>query len=191
MFRCLPKEDFEVCAPLEIKSQDRPDKCTSCALAAIAEDKLGVLIDDGYIYDNSIRDDFGIKPSNAIASVVDKGVRTQTGSIFHPFSRAKKVWGWSLFDECREVMFYEKKSLFCGIYWQPEWTFIKDGMATPVENWTKFMPHAFKVFGQKNINGIIYLKVQNSQGIESGDNGIWYFPKEVADKFSFVYKLIE
>lgn len=189
MLFCLPQEDFTVCEPLEIKNQDKVDECTSCALAAIAEDKLNVLVDDDYIYENSQHDDFGIKPSIAVQAVIEKGVRTKTGSIFHPFAKAKKVWGWSLFNRCREIMFDEKLSLFCGIYWQPEWTFVTDGIVFPVETWMKTMPHAFKVYGQKRINGILYLKVQNSQGEESGDKGIWYFPKEVADRMNFVYKL--
>jgi len=189
MFRPLPTEDFEVHSPITIFEQKADDECTSCAISAIAEDVLRIPIDSSFLYQNSKDSEFGIKPRTAIKAVLSKGVKTQYGTVVLPFYDYSRVWGFSLFNECRKEMYHNNVSLFVGIQWQPEWTFITDGIVSMVDKWVTYMPHAVKVFGQKNINGIIYLKVQNSEGVESGDNGVWYFPKEVADKFSFVYKL--
>ncbi len=95
----------------------------------------------------------------------------------------------SLFDSIRATMWQnraEKRTVFAGVYWQPLWSRAEGGVCEhygPDRN----SPHAVKIFGSKVINGKVYLMVQNSYGKEVGDNGIFYFSKEVADNLVFAY----
>lgn len=189
IFGTLPTEDFEVCVPLRIHEQKELDACSSNAIAAIAEDVLESPVDSEYIYANAKDTEFGIKTSLAVKRVIETGVQIQDGSIVYPFSQSSYIWGWSLFNEARKSMYRDRRSLLCTIYWQSEWGMQEKGITFMTSQWQTFMPHTVKIFGQKKINGIIYLKVQNSEGSNSGDNGIWYFPKEVADKALSIYKL--
>lgn len=88
------------------------------------------------------------------------------------------------FDNIRAALYMhrnEKKSVLAGAYWGLEWQNAPDGIIPKV--YTKGnSAHSVKIFGQKKINGEIYLKVQNSYGQEIGDKGIFYFPREVVNK---------
>lgn len=191
LFKRTPTENFEVHKPLTIFEQDRADKCTSCSLSAIAEDILEEPIDDSYLFDLAkIDGQFGIKPSHALETLFQYGVKTKSGTICKPFSKAVPIDSWFQFETVRKTMFYNKRSLWIGIHWQPEWTFVKDGILFEVPDWKTYLPHAMKIFGQVEINGIMYIKAQDSRGLKSGDQGIWYLPKEVIEKLPFVYELI-
>lgn len=91
------------------------------------------------------------------------------------------------FDNIRQVLWThasEKVTAFCGIYWQPVWDFSDKGRC---ENFggDKSRPHAIKILGQKTIDGVPYLVVQNSWGESFGDGGLFYFSREVANKLMF------
>ena len=192
MFSSLSIEDFEVSEPIRIHSQLLPDECTASALTAIAEDVIGKPLDDNYTFSFINDSDFGVVPSKAVESVLINGFKDFDGNIYHPFESYKGKWnlsfiGISFFDCLRKTMWEEKKSLFCGCYWQ-DWS-------NPICEWPKeplnLFPHAFKVFGQKTINGVIYLMIQDSRGENKGDKGIWYMPEETVNKFKFAYKFNE
>lgn len=97
-----------------------------------------------------------------------------------------------IFDSIREAMWLalsigERRSVFVGAYWQGHWTHQPVGII-PVDNiYNKINPHAFKVYGQKTINGVLYLKAQLSNGTTIGDQGIFYFPREIVNKFMYAY----
>ena len=89
-----------------------------------------------------------------------------------------------IFDSFRSALweYKEKKcTILTGCLWLKNWTnspegIIPDGEGTPIEG------HAFKIFGQKNIRGKLYLVAQLSNGTDIGDNGIFYFSREVANR---------
>ena len=98
--------------------------------------------------------------------------------------------GKDLFDSIRIALFTnknEKRDVFTGCYWQPEWTYAGGGIVPKISGNSEDSPHAIKAFGWKEINGEPYLKVQNSYGLGVGQNGIFYFPREVVNKFMFAY----
>lgn len=184
--------NFEVAAPLRIQTQTIADECTSCALAAIAEDVLKVPVDPNFIYQNSSDGQFGITADQAISAVLNKGVVPlgETQVVF-PFKNSTWAWPWIFrFDSIISLMQKNQRSVFAGIYWQDEWFNIPGGVMTVPSEWTTYFAHAFKIFGAAEINGKIYLKVQNSLGPDKGDHGIWYMPKEVATKLNFAYQLL-
>lgn len=79
------------------------------------------------------------------------------------------------FDSIRQILWANKLggvTAFVGLYWQPEWTYAQGGICAFFGN-DRSLPHAIKIFGQKTINGVVYLMVQNSWGKEVGDQGIF------------------
>lgn len=175
--------------PLRIHTQQRADQCTSCALAAIAEWVLKQPVNPDYTYYKSKdHGKFGILPRRALDSVVSDGVQLETGEIVFPFNRYRRVWGWgNLFGAILKAL--ERGPVFCGCYWQAGWN--ETPYVSLPDTWETYGAHAFAVIGVIEKNDIIYVQVQNSRGAESGDNGIWYFPSEVVNRFSFAYQLYE
>ena len=184
--------DFNVAEPLRIINQSKADECTSCALASIAEDILKLPVDPNYIYSNSSDGSFGITPEVALNAVINKGVEMEgTSTPVYPFTDYKSSLPWIFrFDSIIRMMKKNNRSFFCGIYWQSEWDSSSDGIMTAKTQGLNWFPHAIKIYGIITINGIIYLKVQNSLGDSKGDHGIWYMPREVATKLTFAYQLL-
>lgn len=97
------------------------------------------------------------------------------------------------FDNFRMVMWQnraEMRSILTGCRWRTDWNDLKDGII-PESGWenSDVVPHAFKIFGQKKINGQLYLMAQLSNGTYIGDKGIFYFPRSVVNS-EFKYKAI-
>lgn len=184
--------NFDVAEPLRIHNQAKPDECTSCALAAIAEDVLKLPVEPSYIYNNSSDGQFGIIPEQAVKAVINRGVLMEgVTTPVYPFVGWKNPLPWVFrFDSIIRLMKKNNRSIFCGLYWQPEWDTASDGIMTAETQDLKWFPHAVKIFGVTTINGIMYLKVQNSVGTDKGDLGIWYMPREVASKLTFAYQLL-
>mgnify|MGYP001566113435 FL=1 len=97
------------------------------------------------------------------------------------------VTGWyDIFDDIRSTMWHfrdERRSVVTGCLWRYEWN---QNAVISKEYSTDGVPHAFKIFGQKTIDGEPYLIAQLSNGKELGDQGLFYFPREVVNKeFTF------
>jgi len=102
--------------------------------------------------------------------------------------------GGDLFDSIRGFLWENKdrkQSVFTGTYWQPEWTFVKDGIASKDSANEPVNAHAFKVAGQKIIEGVPHLVIINSYGYGIGDQGRFYFPREVVNRFLFAYAFMD
>lgn len=92
-----------------------------------------------------------------------------------------------MFDDIRSTLYINKTSntpsgVIFGLAWRPEWTYspggvIKDNYTTPQGN-----GHCIYIRGQKIINGVPYLKIQNSYGPSVGDKGMFYFPRAVINR---------
>ena len=97
-------------------------------------------------------------------------------------------WQKDRFDSFRSALwqFRNKRcSILTGVKWQREWTAAEGGII-PKEMGTQTGGHALKIFGQKIIDGEIYIVAQLSNGIEIGDKGIFYFPRKVINRdFTF------
>ncbi len=91
------------------------------------------------------------------------------------------------FDNIRAALWKfkdERRSQIVGAVWRASWM-TKDGVV-PTSYEKDGTPHAFKIFGQKTINGKLYLVAQLSNGTTIGDRGIFYVPREVANR-EFTY----
>lgn len=90
------------------------------------------------------------------------------------------------FDNIRAILWQNKANhqpVEFGVMWRPEWTYAPNGIL-PEANYDKpaGSGHALKIVGQKMINNVPYLKIQNSWGTEYGDAGYYYFPRSVINK---------
>lgn len=179
--------DFYTKLPLEIKNQSAGDACVANAIASIGEDFLGEKVDANLFYQRIKDGQFGLKPKQSCQKAVDYGLPLQVGGTKKVFSSFHRVWCWNYFNGIRDIIINKKKSVITGCYWQPEWDKKKDGIVDGMYQNLKIFPHAFKVFGITEKNGIIYLVVQNSKGTNVGDNGIFYFPESIARNFLFAY----
>jgi hypothetical protein len=94
------------------------------------------------------------------------------------------------FDNIRATLWKSKaeglqQSIITGAMWCDEWSRAKKGVVT--KNYKGTFGHAFKVYGTAIKNGEVMLKCQLSNGTQFGDDGIFYFAREVVNK-AFVYQ---
>lgn len=91
------------------------------------------------------------------------------------------------FDNIRSILWQNKQKgiksgVVLGMYWKGTWgsAIIPDDGQEASYNATG--AHCTWVRGQKTIGGQIYLVVQNSYGAGAGDDGLFYFPREVINR---------
>lgn len=79
--------------------------------------------------------------------------------------------------------------IMVGTHWRQSWIYAKDGIITTDDSKESFTDHEFLIIGQatKMINGkpTMCLKAHLSSGVNVGDKGCFYFPREIANKFLF------
>lgn len=117
-------------------------------------------------------------------------------SICEMYARPYKVSSYfsvtgyhDLFDNIRAAMWLhlgERRSVITGCMWRHSWSQKTDGIIPKVYEHDG-VPHAFKFCGQKTINGEVYLIAQLSEGKTFGDNGFYYFPREVVNRECAAY----
>lgn len=91
---------------------------------------------------------------------------------------------YDIFDNIRVALWQHKKgksSIATGALWRSEWLEAPGGVI-PEKYGKNGFGHAFKIFGQKIIEGHLYLMAQLSQGDMVGDGGIFYISRSVANK---------
>lgn len=89
-----------------------------------------------------------------------------------------------LFDNFRSVLWKnrrERRAIITGCYFRSSWMTVQGGII-PKTYESVGSPHAFIFIGQKTINGEIYLVALLSSNIKYGDNGLFYFPREVVNR---------
>lgn len=97
---------------------------------------------------------------------------------------------YDTFDNIRMTLyknFQEARTIITGCMWRREWTLAPGGVI-PKEyrSGDRDFGHAFKIFGQKIIDGEMYLVAQLSNGEGIGDHGVFYFPRLVVNReFTF------
>jgi len=95
---------------------------------------------------------------------------------------------YDTFDNIRSALWInreEKRSVLTGSLWYVEWTDAEKGLV-PLDSKLKLFGHAFKVFGWKTLiegaKRVPFLMAQLSNGTKIGDEGIFYFRREVVNK---------
>ena len=91
---------------------------------------------------------------------------------------------YDVFDNIRVALWQHKDkkcSIVTGTLFRSEWLEALGGVI-PSDYGDNGFGHAFKIFGQKNIGGELYLVAQLSQGMGVGDRGLFYFSRKVTNK---------
>lgn len=103
--------------------------------------------------------------------------------------------GSDVFDNMRSVMYMnraEQRSIITGVLWHSSWIFAPDGII-PLTGWENDTSsgHALKIFGwiwlpdPVENTGVknLYLAAQLSNSSDIGDSGVFYFRRELVNKF--------
>jgi len=88
------------------------------------------------------------------------------------------------FDKIRVALWthrLERRTIAVGALWRESWTNARMGVI-PTQYEEQGFGHAFKIFGQKLIDGEMHLMAQLSNGTDIGDYGIFYFPRVVVNR---------
>lgn len=98
--------------------------------------------------------------------------------------------GMDLFDSIRSALWQSYQSTFkapvmVGTEWQADWLRQPGGIINQNDPEYGYTDHAFVFTGQKTINGILYLKAHLSSGTEWGDQGFFYFTREIVNLFIY------
>lgn len=91
---------------------------------------------------------------------------------------------YDMFDNIRSALWkhrLEERTIVTGAKWRASWTADSDGIIRPSTEEEQSFGHAFKIFGQKVVEGELMLLAQLSNG-EVGDKGIYYFGREVVNR---------
>lgn len=210
----VPKTDFVVAEPLDIKDQGDTDMCSAYAVTAVSEDqeKTELMPEYQFYSTKRITGDFGAWGADLRSACKSA---TEYGSL--PVSAFPSIKGQSrdyilekenwdpaadaiakmyrkstffavtgqydLFDNIRCALWQhreEKCTIVTGALWRNGWIPAIHGIIPNIGG--DGFGHAFKIFGQKVINGEIFLVAQLSNGKEVGDNGLYYFSREIANR---------
>lgn len=95
-----------------------------------------------------------------------------------------------LFDSIRDIIQTQKVGIVAGVYWQNGWT--RNAVIPKTGKYLEVNPHQIYIRpAQKVINGEVYLVCQNSYGDKVGDKGLFYFPREIINRFMFAYAVLD
>ncbi len=130
--------------------------------------------------------DFGGKPRDFIANWNNwpLDILLPLAQKHHKQSYFKVDGRYDVFDNIRAALWQhkdQKESVYTGCLWRPGWLYVNDGII-PQFPISGGVGHAFKIFGQKIINGEPFLMCQNSYGINAGKDGIHFFSRKVVNR---------
>ncbi len=89
-----------------------------------------------------------------------------------------------VFDNLRSALWLNRMSrvaIFTGAIWRYSWVVAPGGIIPTIYE-SNGSGHAFEIIGQKTIAGEIYIVMRSSDGPSTGDNGFYYFNRQVVNK---------
>ena len=212
----VPETDFTISEPLYIEDQKGSDYCGAYASSSGAEDHEGIDLDPIFSFAAIKKIDgkpegWGANLRDIMKAGTKIGFLEKTDAIFTVDDDREKIvhitnYPTELIDKAlkhRQESYFSissgfegfrqalwqnrarKRSIITGVSWRGGWSEAPNGII-PVEATEQYFGHAIKIYGQKNIDGKLYLVAQLSNGKGIGEGGIFYFPKEVIDRdFNF------
>lgn len=94
---------------------------------------------------------------------------------------------YDFFDNLRSTLWIhrnDRQAVSIGLNWHPEWTEAPGGIIPSVMPTSQGEGHDMAFVGQKMINGVEYVIGQQTWGLNAGDNGKYYFPREIMDQIA-------
>lgn len=202
---------FVVGSPLVIKDQKNTDRCTGYGSTAVSEDQEGVELNPEFQFYITKKiegnDSWGASLTSVAKSLVNYGSLPQTCAAYNAdtprevilddkswkeldFFTAKQYAKGSFFEVGHSDMDTfdsivsalwigrnNKQSIMTGANWRSEWTYAPDGQIPKTYSGSG-SGHCFKIFGRQGDDLICQL----SNGRDIGDNGLFYMPREVANR---------
>jgi hypothetical protein len=89
------------------------------------------------------------------------------------------------FDNIRMALMMNKdksRTIVTGSTWYESWTNAKKGLISSEKPKNSVGGHAFKIFGFITIEDKEYLVAQLSNGTKIGDEGVFYFPRDIVNE---------
>lgn len=212
----IPEGNFIVGMGQPVRNQGNTDRCTSFSTCLASGFQEGKVLNTDYTFYKSRYiaklpiDAWGCDNRSACKSHVKYGALEQEHApynnehpnrfILHPQNwdsvydvnaliHKKKTFieptgGKDLFDSIVGNMYKHGAAVVTGAMWRDEWN-TSDGVV-PSEYSNNGSGHSFALIGQRMIKGVPYLVAQNSYGEGIGENGLFFFPREVVNK-EFLY----
>lgn len=193
---------------LDHKDQEFTDFCLGCVISSIAEEYVGEACEECYSFaagkktSGQALNVYGIPPKAALLGAIRYGVLPKKHSPYgiaskdrdflanwenwkdlegfaaKPFKSFKKI----SINQIEEYL--KTTTILAGIYWQEGWSDNAIITMDNQENWNKLGPHEVRIIG---INEKYFI-IQNSRGL-SGDNGVYYLPREAYNMINHTYVL--
>lgn len=204
----LPKEF--ILEPLEIKNQQNTDFCSAFSTCAMSELQEGVLLEPSWSFAigkmiSGDMEEFGqdirvalkthVKYGAIEKSITPYSLENQSSEFLRDIrnwpnleekavSHKKKTYfkvtgNLDNFDNVRATIWKfreEKRAIGFGILWG--WSSYKIKIDDPK---TSGVGHMITAIGWKEIEGELYLIIQNSYGTQAGENGKHYFSRAVTN----------
>jgi hypothetical protein len=175
----------------QILDQGNSEKCTAYSAVAVRQSMKAVAYDPDIQWQEELKE-MGLISANGsdiktqMATGKDLGF-TPVDSQTRQDNATAYFWvttggGLDLFDAIRQTVNQIQAPLTAGLTWYENWNApILQGVV-PDNYGIVLGGHAIKIAGWKTINGYPYLVIQNSWGTGVGDNGLFYFSREVTNK---------
>lgn len=179
-----------------------PNGCTGYAQKGIAEDEDKKQYIAKYTYDQTLAIE-GIFPGNpqfeqvgcdvrdSLKSTIVYGLQaigeTATDALNHrrgAYFAVEQIAGLDWFDSIRSALQTGQRSISIATPWFPAFENAPLGIVQSPTSYDVSTAtwHNHKICGWKTINGVPYLVDSSWQGIEYGDKGFAYFPREIINQ---------
>lgn len=201
----VPLKDF-IIGKAGIKDQGPTFRCSGYATAVTLEPWEGVSLSGDYIYAKAKQIENDTSNGANLRSVAkavlnygaveekdwkelnisDQDIRQWWGLLRYDglaFQHKQKSYLFlnnSDFDTVLAEIWEHQQRIVVGTTWLSSWT---NSPTIYQDGGVEVGGHALSACGQKIINGVRYIAVQNSYGEKIGDHGIQYFSKEMWDKY--------
>lgn len=171
-----------------IRDQGSSEHCTAYASTATRESMKGVAYDPELQWKEEVAiyggDTGGGVTIETAAATGTKTGFTPFGSLIPQDKTSAFFWvhkkGLDLFDTLRQTINQIQAPLVAGLDWY--WDFDTPNGIIPNSFTNLLGGHCVKIAGFKQIGGVDYLVIQNSWGEPLGNNGLFYFSREMTNK---------
>lgn len=92
---------------------------------------------------------------------------------------------YDAFDNIRSALWMhrkERRGVLTGMNWEGEWTYAKDSIINGEMVTGNGKGHAISIIGQRTLDGVPYIVLQQTWGNSFGKNGFYYFSGEAINK---------
>jgi hypothetical protein len=184
----LDKIPAELDLTTEILNQGFTEECTAYTAVEIRESMKGTKYDPDKFWAEELK---MLGNPNAQGSDLKTQMAVGVKVGFYPIGSDKpqdnasayfsvyKTGGYDLFDCVRSALAQTHIPISAGVEWFEDWDYtaiIPDSFKKPLGG------HDIKLAGLHQINGEDHITIQNSWGMDFGDNGKFYLNRKMANK---------